>query len=114
MVTGDAIKASAGSLNRINVCREKNLKEVLDYIHDSGFMIIGCSEKGDNYIFDHKIDAPVCVIMGSEEDGISHEYIKRCDALLKIPIIGKTASLNVSVAAGIILYEITRQHLKKE
>jgi 23S rRNA (guanosine2251-2'-O)-methyltransferase len=114
MVTGDAVKASAGSLNRINVCREKNLKEVLDYLHDSGFMIIGCSEKGDSYIFNHKIDAPVCVIMGSEEDGISQEYTRRCDKLLKIPIIGKTASLNVSVATGIILYEITRQHLKQE
>jgi 23S rRNA (guanosine2251-2'-O)-methyltransferase len=113
MVTGDAVKASAGSLNRLNICREKNLKDVLDYLHDSGFMIVGCSEKGDTFIFDYKIDAPVCVILGSEEDGISHEYIKRCDKVLKIPIIGKTASLNVSVAAGIILYEITRQRLKQ-
>ncbi len=52
--------------------------------------------------------------MGSEEDGISPEYLKRCDVLVKVPIAGKTASLNVSVAAGMLLYEVTRQRLSDE
>jgi 23S rRNA (guanosine2251-2'-O)-methyltransferase len=109
LINGDAVKASAGALNRITVCRENNLKRTIDFLHDSGFKIIGCSEKGTNNIYNGNFDLPVCIIMGSEEDGISPEYLKRCDEVLKIPLEGKTASLNVSVAAGIIMYEVIRQ-----
>lgn len=111
-VNGDAIKASAGALHRIVVCREFNLKKSIDFLKESGFAIAGCTEKADKSLFEENLDRPLCIIMGSEEDGISPEYLKRCDFLLKIPTTGKTASLNVSVAAGIILYEITRQRSK--
>ncbi len=108
-INGDAIKASAGALNRIVVCREPNLKETIQYLKDSGFAIVGCTEKGTTPVFDFQFDSPVCIILGSEEDGISPEYLKRCDARLAIPRAGSTASLNVSVAAGMILYEVMRQ-----
>ncbi len=108
-VNGDAIKASAGALHRIVVCREFNLKKTIDFLKDSGFAVAGCTEKAEHPLFTENLDRPLCIIMGSEEDGISPEYLKKCDFLLKIPTIGNTASLNVSVAAGIILYEITRQ-----
>jgi 23S rRNA (guanosine2251-2'-O)-methyltransferase len=111
LVNGDAVKASAGAINRIVICREFNLKETIQYLHDSGFYIVGCTEKGDHAVYEHQFDGPLCIIMGSEEDGISPEYLKKCDARLKIPLIGKTASLNVSVAAGMILYEVLRQKL---
>ena len=109
MVNGDAIKASAGALNRITICREFNLKGVLTYLNDYGIQLTGCSEKGTQNIYEADFTVPVCIVMGSEEDGISPEYLKKCDSILKIPMMGKTQSLNVSVAAGMILYEVTRQ-----
>lgn len=108
-VNGDALKASAGALNRMSICREYNLKDTIGYLKESGFQIVGCSEKADKEVFQYTFDGPVCIIMGSEENGISPEYIKKCDALVKIPMEGKTASLNVSVATGMILYEVLRQ-----
>ncbi|HMT30461.1 MAG TPA: 23S rRNA (guanosine(2251)-2'-O)-methyltransferase RlmB [Bacteroidia bacterium] len=113
MVNGDAIKASAGALNRITVCKEFNLKKTIEYLQESGFAIAGCTEKAEENVFKENLDRPLCIIMGSEEDGISPEYLKRCDMLLKIPLSGKTLSLNVSVAAGIILYEVNRQRSLK-
>lgn len=106
---GDAMKASAGALSRISVCREHNLKEALEYLKDSGFTVIGCSEKGSATLFEVSLSGPICIIMGSEEDGISPEYLKRCDMVAKIPMRGSVSSLNVSVATGMILYEWSRQ-----
>lgn len=112
-VNGDAIKASAGAISRITICREFNLKNTISFLKDSGFTIVGCTEKAREFVFDHSFNGPVCIIMGSESDGISPEYLKRCDLLTSIPMAGKTASLNVSVAAGIILYEVVRQIRKR-
>lgn len=114
MINGDAVKASAGALNRIAVCREFNLKNTIQYLQDSGFMVAGCTEKATENCFKVNLNRPLCLILGSEEDGISPEYLKRCDVLVKVPISGKTASLNVSVAAGMLLYEVTRQRLTDE
>jgi 23S rRNA (guanosine2251-2'-O)-methyltransferase len=109
MANADAVKASAGALNRITVCREFNLKQVLVYLKESGIRIVGCTEKGKIDLQEASFNDPVCIIMGSEEDGISPEYLKLCDAVVKIPMTGSIASLNVSVAAGMILYETVRQ-----
>ncbi|MDQ3049991.1 MAG: 23S rRNA (guanosine(2251)-2'-O)-methyltransferase RlmB [Bacteroidota bacterium] len=114
MVNGDAVKASAGALNRIKICREYNLKNTIQYLQESGFMVAGCTEKAKDDCFKVNLNKPLCLIMGSEEDGISPEYLKRCDVLIKVPILGKTASLNVSVAAGMLLFEVTRQRLTNE
>lgn len=112
---GDAMKASAGALNRITICREHNLKNAIDYMKESGFTVVGCSEKGSHSIYATDLSGPLCIIMGSEEDGISPEYLKRCDQIARIPMMGTVGSLNVSVAAGMVLYEAVRQHsLTKE
>ena len=71
--------------------------------------MIGCTEKADSVIYKSSLKGPLALIMGSEEDGISKEYLKLCDDLVKIPMKGKIESLNVSVSAGIVLYEIIRQ-----
>jgi len=110
-INGDAIKTSAGALHRIPVCREDNLKNVIEYLKTSGLQIIACHEKTDKLFFEADFKKPSAIIMGSEENGISGEYIKRSDAQVKIPMPGKTASLNVSVATGIILFEAVRQRL---
>ncbi|HEV7235881.1 MAG TPA: RNA methyltransferase, partial [Ktedonobacteraceae bacterium] len=111
-VNGDAIKASAGALHSIPVCREANLKVTLDYLKESGLQIVSVTEKADDYFPSLDLTGPTAFIMGSEEDGISYEYIKKSDRRVKIPMAGKIESLNVSVAAGIVLFEAVKQRLK--
>lgn len=110
-INGDAIKTSAGALHRVKVCREDNLKNTLDYLNKSGLQIVACHEKTDKLIYDVDFTKPTAIIMGSEENGISNEYIKRSAEEVKIPMSGNIASLNVSVASGIILFEAVKQRL---
>lgn len=108
-VGSDAMKTSAGALNYIPVCRADNLKITLREIKDNGITIIACTEKAADMVYTQDLTVPVALLMGSEEDGISPEYMKFADHLCKLPIIGKIESLNVSVATSVILYEAIRQ-----
>lgn len=110
-INGDAIKTSAGALHRLKVCREDNLKTTIEFLKESGLQIVACHEKTDNLIYDADFKQPTAVIMGSEENGISNEYLKRSDVQVKIPMTGKIASLNVSVATGIVLFEAVKQRM---
>ena len=110
-INADALKTSAGALNRIPVCREENLKNTLTYLKESGLQIIACHEKTDHHYFKADFTKPTVIIMGFEENGISNEYLKRSDMQVKIPMVGHIASLNVSVATGIILFEAVKQRL---
>ncbi|MCE3259011.1 MAG: rRNA methylase, putative, group 3 [Bacteroidetes bacterium] len=110
-INGDAIKTSAGALHRLPVCREENLKNTIDYLKESGLQIVACHEKTEKLIYDADLKKPTAIIMGSEENGISGEYLKKSDVQVKIPMPGKIASLNVSVATGIILFEAVKQRL---
>lgn len=109
LVGSDAIKTSAGALNKLPVCKENNLKQVIQFLKDSGLSIIGCSEKGGSNVYDVDLTGPTAILMGSEEDGISPAYLKLCDQLVKIPMYGTIPSLNVSVSASILMYEYKRQ-----
>ena len=108
-INGDALKTSAGSLHNIPICREFNLKATIEYLKNCGLQIVGCTEKTDDIIYNLDFSVPTAIIMGSEEDGISPEYLKLCDHKAKIPMNGTIGSLNVSVSAGVILYEAIRQ-----
>lgn len=110
-INADSIKTSAGALHKIPVCREGNLKDVINYLRESGLVVIACTEKTSDMYYTHDYTLPVAIIMGSEEDGVSSEYLNLSDAHAKIPLMGSIASLNVSVAAGVILYEAVRQRL---
>lgn len=110
-INGDAIKTSAGALHRLKVCREENLKNTIEYLKESGLQIVACHEKTDKLIYDADFKQPTAIIMGSEENGISGEYLKRSDIQVKIPMVGNIASLNVSVASGIVLTEAVHQRL---
>jgi 23S rRNA (guanosine2251-2'-O)-methyltransferase len=110
-INADAVKTSAGALNRMKVCRVDNLKSTIDYLKEYGLQIVSCHEKTESYYFNADLTKPTAIIMGSEENGISNEYLKRSDIQVKIPMVGNIASLNVSVAAGIILFEAVRQRL---
>lgn len=108
-ISSDAMKTSAGALNHIAVCREKDLKKTLKLLRDSGIKVVACTEKAKGTIYDADLTGPIALIMGSEEDGISDILIREADELAKIPLKGKIESLNVSVAAGIAIYEVVRR-----
>jgi 23S rRNA (guanosine2251-2'-O)-methyltransferase len=109
LLNSDTVKSSAGAIYTLPICRSDNLKDTLDYLKNSGLKILAATEKGDNIYYDEQLTGPVALIMGSEGEGVSPEYLKRSDILVKIPMVGTIYSLTVSVAAGVMLYEIFRQ-----
>jgi len=108
-VNSDAIKASAGALQQIPVCREKNYEAVLKYLQLNGLQIIGADANAAKFIYDTDLNIPTAIIMGSEDEGISHISRKYITSTVKIPLRNNFDSFNVSVAAGMILYEVMRQ-----
>ncbi|NVO20392.1 MAG: 23S rRNA (guanosine(2251)-2'-O)-methyltransferase RlmB [Bacteroidetes bacterium] len=109
LINADAVKTSAGALNNIAVHRSPNLKETLQYLKDSGLCIVAVTEHASNIYYQSDLSGPLVLILGSEEDGISPEYLKYADKKVQIPLFGSTGSLNVSVAAGIAIFETLRQ-----
>jgi 23S rRNA (guanosine2251-2'-O)-methyltransferase len=108
-INADAIKTSSGALNIIPVCRERNLAAACDFLKESGLQVIACTEKAKEKYFKTDFSHPTALILGSEEDGISEELLKKANRSVSVPLSGKIESLNVSVAAGVILYEVVRQ-----
>ena len=108
-ITGDAMKTSAGALSHLPVCRVNDFKKTIQTLKENGIQVLACTEKAATAIYEVDLKAPVALIMGSEEDGISPMLLKEADQLVKIPMYGNIASLNVSVSAGIVLYEVIRQ-----
>jgi 23S rRNA (guanosine2251-2'-O)-methyltransferase len=109
LITSDAIKTSAGALNKIPVCKVADLKASVEYLKSSGVRVVACTEKTDDFAFDVSLSGPTAIILGSEEDGISPELLKLAHQRTKIPLLGAIGSLNVGVAASIVLYEKMRQ-----
>lgn len=108
------IKSSAGAIFKVPICREHNLKDALIFLKNSGLKLVAVTEKADNLHFQENLSGPVALIMGSEGEGISEAYLKLTDVKVKIPMFGEIESLNVSVAAGILIYEVVRQRMKSE
>ena len=105
----DALKTSSGALLRIPVCREPNLKTVVNLARQFGYQVVAATEKGTVHYRSVDFRKPTLLIMGNEETGISSELLKMSDIRAKLPIVGEVASLNVSVAAGVFLYEALEQ-----
>ncbi|MBN2746353.1 MAG: 23S rRNA (guanosine(2251)-2'-O)-methyltransferase RlmB [Bacteroidales bacterium] len=110
-ISGDAIKSSAGALLQLSLVRSENLKSTINYLKESGLQIIAASEKATNNYFNLNLNQPTAIIMGSEETGISPEYLKLATAHVTIPMSGKIESLNVSAAAAALLFETVRQRI---
>ncbi len=111
LATSDAMKASAGALNRIPICKTNDLKNSLFYLQQSGLRIVACTEKGNVPLYETNLRGSVAVIMGSEESGITSDLLNMADIKARIPMKGEIASLNVGVAAGMMFYERTRQEM---
>jgi 23S rRNA (guanosine2251-2'-O)-methyltransferase len=110
-INPDAVKTSAGALYKVPICRHDNLLSIARFLKDSGLQVVSCTEKTDDFIYKPDYTAPTAVIMGAEDEGISFDLIRNSDYLTKIPMMGEIESLNVSVSAGIILYEVVRQRI---
>jgi len=108
-ITTDAVKTSAGALHSFPVCREKSIVRSIEYLKESGLKVFCAGEKSGESAAQVSLTGPSVLILGSEDKGISRELIAMSDHQVKIPMTGSIGSLNVSVAAGILLYEIVRQ-----
>ena len=108
-VTADAVKTSAGALMNIPVCRVASLYNTVKYLKSSGLQVLGASEKATKNYTDADMTLPLALVMGAEDKGISTEILSLVDTSVSLPQYGKIASLNVSVAAGVMIYEVLRQ-----
>lgn len=108
-INSDAIKTSAGALNFLPVVRVKNLFYTCRDLQKSGISLTAVTEKSESFMYDADMSIPTALIMGSEEDGISADLMNIADYKVKIPMQGQIESLNVSVSAGIVIYEAMRQ-----
>ncbi|MEI6747838.1 MAG: 23S rRNA (guanosine(2251)-2'-O)-methyltransferase RlmB [Bacteroidota bacterium] len=108
-INADAVKTSAGAMHRVSLCRSPNLKDTIIFLKDSGISVIAATEQATGFYNDADLTVPLAIIMGSEENGVSPEYLRLANAHVKIPLMGEIASLNVSVAAGVMLFEAIRQ-----
>lgn len=112
-INADAIKSSAGALLKLSLCRTDNLKNTLNSIKANGLQIFAATEKASKNYYEADFNQPAAIIMGSEDMGISPEYLKLCDHEIGIPMLGTIGSLNVSAATSVVLFETVRQRIKE-
>ena len=112
-VNADAVKTSAGALHTIPVCKEKSIGDAIKFLQESGVKVYAASEKAHASYTEVPYTDPVAIVMGSEDKGVAMTNLRVCDSMVKIPQFGSIGSLNVSVAASVLIYEAVRQrHLK--
>lgn len=110
-INADAVKTSAGALLRVPVARVANLRVALYYFRESEFQVVAASEKAEDALYDVNFRKATVIVMGSEGQGISEPVLNLCTVGARIPMAGQTGSLNVSVAAAIVLFEAVRQRM---
>lgn len=112
-INGDAVKTSAGALHTLPVCKVEQMQKAITFLKESGLKIVAATEHTDKLYTDVDMTCPVAIIMGSEDLGIYEQNLKLADDRVKIPLSGSIESLNVSVAAGVMIYEAVRQRAVK-
>ncbi|WP_321375725.1 23S rRNA (guanosine(2251)-2'-O)-methyltransferase RlmB [uncultured Draconibacterium sp.] len=108
-IGADAVKTSAGAIHNIPICKTNNLYHTVRFLQESGIQIVAATEKAQKLFTETDMKMPLAIVMGSEDTGISSQLLKLADEQLKIPILGKIESLNVSVSAALMIYEAVRQ-----
>jgi 23S rRNA (guanosine2251-2'-O)-methyltransferase len=109
VISPDAIKSSSGALHSIAVSRTTSLAGTIRFLKESGLQVVAVTEKSGNLYYGEDFTSPSALIMGSEDKGISDDILRLADKSVKIPMLGSIGSLNVSVAAAIVIYEVVRQ-----
>ncbi|MDR0541090.1 MAG: 23S rRNA (guanosine(2251)-2'-O)-methyltransferase RlmB [Dysgonamonadaceae bacterium] len=108
-VNADAVKTSAGALLSLPVCKENSITDAIKYLKNCGYRVFAATESADKIYTLADYSAPTAIVMGGEDHGISSENLRICDEWVKIPLLGTIASLNVSAAAAVLMYEAVRQ-----
>jgi 23S rRNA (guanosine2251-2'-O)-methyltransferase len=108
-VNADAIKTSAGALLNVPVCKESGITEAVRFLKNCGYKVVAAIEKAELNYTSIDYTVPTALILGGEDKGISSDNLRICDEMVKIPVQGAIASLNVSAAAAVLMYEIVRQ-----
>ena len=108
-VTADAVKTSAGALHRIPVCRVSSIQAAVTLLQENGIQIVAASEKAADIYTESELSLPLGLVLGAEDHGVSQDVLCRADKIVRIPQVGAIGSLNVSVAGGILIYEVVRQ-----
>jgi 23S rRNA (guanosine2251-2'-O)-methyltransferase len=109
-ISADAVQTSAGALHTLPVCREAGIREAINLLHNHGVMVVAATERAaDIHTALAVNDGPVALLMGAEDAGIATAHLRMADHLVRIPVFGNIQSLNVSVAASILIYEVVRQ-----
>jgi len=108
-VTGVVTKTSAGASEHLPIARVTNIASSVEELKDRNIWVVGLDERGSQTYdaVDYKMDC--AIVLGAEGKGVHDLVAKKCDFLVSIPMLGKVSSLNVSVAAGVVLYEAVRQ-----
>ena len=102
-------KVSAGAVEHMKIARVNNINDTIQFLKDNGLWIIGTDSKAENYYYEQDLTGPIALVIGSEGFGMNRLVSENCDILVKIPMKGKITSLNASVSAGIVTYEIVKQ-----
>ncbi|MFV0484395.1 MAG: 23S rRNA (guanosine(2251)-2'-O)-methyltransferase RlmB [Bacteroidales bacterium] len=110
-ISSDAVKTSAGAIYHLPICKESSLVNALDYLKKSGIQVLAATEKANENYSGVDLSVPTAFVMGAEGDGISRDLLREADREVSLPILGEVGSLNVSVAAGVLIYETIRQRL---
>ncbi len=110
-INEEAMKSSAGALENIQVCRVGSLLKAADILHLNGIRMYTSEMKADLKVYEVDFSVPCCIVMGSEDKGVQPYISKAADEHFTIPMAGDFDSLNVSVAAGIVLYEAMRKRM---
>ena len=108
-LTATVAKASAGAVNHLPVCRVTNLAHVIGQLQEKGFRVFGADMEGPNCYETDFTGSPVALVIGNEGEGLRRLVKESCDGTVSIPLVGDLDSLNASVAAGVLLYEVLRQ-----
>lgn len=108
----EALKSSAGALQKINICRVNSLMKAVDQLRLNGIKVLASEMTAEKNLHELPMNEPLCIVMGSEDKGVFVPLMKICDEKFKIPMAGDFESLNVSVATGMILYEVMMQRLR--
>lgn len=110
-LTGVVEKTAAGALEHMPIARVVNLPRAIEELKEAGFWVVGAEASGDRWIYDVDLKGAIAIVIGGEGQGMHRLVAEKCDFVAKLPLLGKTTSLNASVAAGVVLYETVRQRI---
>ncbi|MCF6365119.1 MAG: 23S rRNA (guanosine(2251)-2'-O)-methyltransferase RlmB [Bacteroidales bacterium] len=110
-INADAVKTSAGALHKVPICRTPSLRKTLENLKNSGLKVVTASEKAEHNYYKTDFKVPLLIVVGAEDAGVSKSIISLSDEFVKIPVLGEIKSLNVSVAASILMYETIKQRI---